>query len=300
MALWNSNDKEHAKPSWLTEEQKRLCFRTNRGWEIPLAGFAGISGAENLGGSTANGATSTPWLYRAAGLPFPTELLVALPFDASPTGVTNSALAGGVFGERRGASAWDRWGKTGGAFRVDSLGVTGVTFDPNYTPYFTWMFGGPTGNAPVNTGTITLTRGVTAYIPLIAADANVIDLHRNFIFTITGTTGSSAGVRWSALGANGVGLTFGDVPTGFFDQPTTLTGGAATGNYDRASNAALPLNPWGGLGGFTQGLCVLAIGVTALGPTGPFGFTATVNDGHTGPGGAPSLTGTLGFSVLFV
>lgn len=289
MPLWNNNDRETSKPSWLTEEQKRLCFRTNRGWEIPLMGF-GLSASENLFGATAQGQTSYPYTYKHPGIPFPTELLVAVPFDASPTGVTNPNLAGFAYGEVRGASAWDRWGKTAGA----SAASSGLTFDFNYTPYFTFPFGSITGT------TLQLTKGVTAYIPLIAGDANVIDLHRNFRFTITGTTGSSSGVRWTTPGANNTGLTDGDLPSGWFTQPTTLIGAAATGHYDRVTNTALPLNPWGGLGGITQGACVLVIGITSGGPTGvTFGFTAFVNDGHTGPGGAPSLTGYLGFNVIF-
>lgn len=38
MSNWNNNDREQSKPNWLTEEQKRQCIRTARGWEIPMSG----------------------------------------------------------------------------------------------------------------------------------------------------------------------------------------------------------------------------------------------------------------------
>lgn len=38
MANWKNNDREQSKPNWLTEEQKRQCIRTERGWEIPMSG----------------------------------------------------------------------------------------------------------------------------------------------------------------------------------------------------------------------------------------------------------------------
>ncbi len=76
MALWGVNDAEGSKPNWLTEEQKRNCFRTVRGWEIPLTGF-GLTGSP----------TASPYYNRSGQYVGPTELLVAI--TVTGTGAPN-------------------------------------------------------------------------------------------------------------------------------------------------------------------------------------------------------------------
>jgi hypothetical protein len=159
MAFYGNNDNESSKPNWLTEEQKRHCIRTIRGWEIPLAGFSPTGGV-NLNGAT--GGTGNHYLLRSASYIGPTELLVAMPLDPSPTGATQTNYAGwSVDGVGRGASHDQYRGGTAG----QDL--------PNNTPYFTM---------PASGSTISYTRGITAYIPLIAADANLTDLPNNMVF----------------------------------------------------------------------------------------------------------------------
>jgi hypothetical protein len=81
--LWNNNDREEAKPTWLTLSQKINCVRTVEGWEIPLHGanlgaeFGGpgnISATGSWAGSPgASGGMTAFTKY--------TELLVAMPID---------------------------------------------------------------------------------------------------------------------------------------------------------------------------------------------------------------------------
>ena len=46
MPSWKNDDKLSSAPSWLTEEDKRRCVRTNRGWELPLRGDGRTGGFE--------------------------------------------------------------------------------------------------------------------------------------------------------------------------------------------------------------------------------------------------------------
>jgi hypothetical protein len=186
MGSWKNNDLENSKPSWLTEEQKRQCVRTVRGWEMPLAGNGYTNTAENIFGQTANGNSSIPYLYRAPNYVGPMELLVAMPLDVDrTTGATQDNYAGNPFGERRGFTSV--YGGTGG----EDL--------PNYRPYFTAPAAGITNSAP---GTrIYATKGITSYIPVIAADANFSDEPRAYTFAL-GTAAPG--------GLTGLSLTFGN------------------------------------------------------------------------------------------
>ena len=154
MSSWNSNDKESSKPAWLTEEQKRVCFRTVRGWEIPLVGCG------------ATGSTSNPfnqaYVTNSATHVVPTELLVAMPLDPSPTGVTqtnytNRGMTQGIPGSTTGS----------------------ITGNFNYAPYFT---------IPAQGDYIRVPFGSTAYIPVIVADANTTEFGTQFSLSLTGAT----------------------------------------------------------------------------------------------------------------
>jgi hypothetical protein len=130
MALWNNNDREESKPTWLNKIAKRLCTRTVRGWEMPLMGsFFGYG--ETDAGDDKKGA-----IY--------TELLVTIPGAAS-----------------RGSGGLDH--------ALGGQGLTVSTDLPNYAPYFTCPFsgdsavaGGP-ASAGVSHGSFTyvLDAGVT-------------------------------------------------------------------------------------------------------------------------------------------
>lgn len=159
MALWNNNDREQSKPTWLTEEQRRLCVRTVRGWEIPLVG----SGTT---GSTANPFLGKEYITNSATNVVEYELLVAMPLDPSPTGATQSLFTS------RGTSA-GVYGATSGD-NVNNL---------NYAPYFT---------TPLSGDTFVTSFGATAYLPLIAVDYNSTEFANKISFTLTsGTAGSS-------------------------------------------------------------------------------------------------------------
>ena len=166
MALWNKTDREESKPTWLNPAQKINCVRTVRGWELPLDGTSLGGQLAGLGGYT--GVTAfTPHM----------ELLVCLPLDPSPTGVTNSNYA-------------DRATVTGGTSAANDL--------PNYAPYFTCPFDGDSATAGgfdgaglsfaptvvgTNAGVYALNKygvsslqypgGITAYIKVVANDTNL-------------------------------------------------------------------------------------------------------------------------------
>jgi hypothetical protein len=130
MALWNNNDREESKPTWLNKIAKRLCTRTVRGWEMPLMGsFFGYG--ETDAGDDKKGA-----IY--------TELLVTIPGAAS-----------------RGSGGLDH--------ALGGQGLTVSTDLPNYAPYFTCPFSGDSATAggPASAGvshdsfTYVLDAGVT-------------------------------------------------------------------------------------------------------------------------------------------
>ena len=152
MALWKSDDKESSKPSWLTEDQKRVCFRTVRGWEIPLVGCG-------YTGTTANPFDKS-YVTSSASVVVPTELLVAIPLDPSPTGVTQTNYA--------------NRGQTAG---VPGATATDTTNNPNYAPYIT---------TPAQSEVIRVPFGTTAYLPVIGADCNTTEFGTSFVYSLTG------------------------------------------------------------------------------------------------------------------
>jgi hypothetical protein len=154
MSSWNSNDRESSKPSWLTEEQKRVCFRTVRGWEIPLVGV-GVTG------TTAN-PFNKAYVTNSATNVVPTELLVAMPLDPSPTGVPQTNYT------NRGITQGIPNSTTGNA-----------TGNFNYAPYFT---------IPVQGDYFRVSFGTTSFIPVIVSDANTTEFGTQFSMSLTGPT----------------------------------------------------------------------------------------------------------------
>ena len=294
MPLWNENDLENSKPSWLTEEQKRQCFRTTRGWEIPLAGYAFTGDAENIFGATSAPNSAQPFLYRSPNFVGATELLVALPMDPSPTGATNSDYAGVYAGERRGLTS--------------IYGATNGSDLPNYKPYFTAPAASITG---ITGSTVFATTGITSYIPVIAADVNVSDVSRKFVFGLTTTNGQALTgvslIQGFTAGTfatlyNTIGATSGSVAlTGtalaarqslVFNQPTTISGMTAPARYwDYNTAATYVVNRYGGWGGITCGAAVLQVGANAT--TGNYALRLDVFDGHSITGATGTVTFTL-------
>jgi hypothetical protein len=308
MPLWNNKDSESSKPSWLTESQKRQCFRTIRGWEIPLAGQGFTNTAENIFGLTSSGTTGIPYLYRSPNFVGMTELLVAMPMDPSASGVTNDYLAGLPAGEKRGeVSAFNGTGGTNGIYGQTASGDL-----PNYKPYITAPVSGITNTAP---GTIIYaTKGITSYIPVIGADANYTDTPKAFTFAL-GTASTSSGLTGLSL-TFGPGLSSGTLAflyniiqatagtlslTGsalatrqslVFNQPTTVVGMTAAGSYwDPSTATSYVVNRYGGWGGITQGAAVLVVAPAAV--TGNYSLRLSVFDGRAS-GGA---TGTVDFTL---
>jgi hypothetical protein len=233
MPLFNNNDRESSKPMWLTEEQKRNCFRTVRGWEIPLTG-CGVTGSP----------TASPYYNRSGTYVGPTELLVAMPYDASPTGQTNSNMAGAGINIRRGQT-----GPGGGL-----TGTTAGSDLPDSPPYFC---------TPITGDVLRCAYGVTQYIPLIAADCNITDIPSNYTFTLTGAGGGSlsAGVSLLFGVAANTGFTgAGTVGAIYFNQSTCLTGSRAfAGTLDQTTGTLAAGNRFGGWGGLTHGAACVRI-----------------------------------------
>lgn len=141
MALWNNTDREESKPTWLNPAQKINCVRTVRGWELPLDGTSlggQLAGLDGYTGVTA----FTPHM----------ELLVCLPLDPSPAGVTNSNYA-------------DRATVTGGTAAANDL--------PNYASYFSCPFDGDSATAGGFDGT-----GLSSAATTVGAGAGVYALNK--------------------------------------------------------------------------------------------------------------------------
>jgi hypothetical protein len=276
MALWGKNDAEGSKPSWLTEEQKRNCFRTIRGWEIPLAGASVSGDSLAANGATVSSNSGIPVLFRNGNYIGETELLVAMPFDPGVTGVTSSNMAGYFAGEARGIT-------------TGKYGATAGNDVPNFAPYFA---------APVTGQSYAVSRGsggFTAYIPIILGDANITDIPQKL--TNLSFTGGTGGVTITLLTATGFTSGTFNVPgatTAWYNQPTTLIGAAATGFYDQATKASITYNQYGGWGGITSGAGVFRLNVTSGGPTGTFAYTLFINDGRSTGG----KTGASTFTVV--
>ena len=109
MPSWKNDDKLSSVPSWLTEEDKRRCVRTNRGWELPLHGDGRTGGFElivamgqkgdptrdTFGGSGAPGQQNDSPYFT-----YPDELVVsgATAYTSSSTGATSVCAGGEVTG----------------------------------------------------------------------------------------------------------------------------------------------------------------------------------------------------------
>jgi hypothetical protein len=268
MPLWNKNDSESSKPNWLTEEQRRNCVRTVRGWEMPenaggswKSGNTGSSGNQayfTRGGVTSHGFGNAGSSFRSSTSTVPMILLVAIPNRLSSTGSSGPDY----LQDRRGGFTGNRghWPQ----------GYTGSDI-PNYKPYITW---------PVNGSTIVQPYGTTSYFPIIAADANTTDAPWTLAITLTGT---------AALFAVGGG------PTATHAQMTAdvAAGGQTCFNYTTGVAANLDsrisgttANAWvrnKGFGGMTWGTIPFRVPNSA-GISGNYTVTATVTDrgGATG------------------
>lgn len=257
MPLWNNNDSEASKPNWLTEEQRRNCVRTTRGWEIPMGGGSSwtvgntaSTGLNSLTPNSLSGAASGS--YRSSTSTVPMELLVCLPNRLTATGATPS----NYLTDRRGGFTGNRghW----------PIGYTGSD-TPNYKPYITW---------PPNGATIVQPFGITSYFPIIAADANTTDAPWTLNITLTGT---------AALFAIGGG------PTATFAAMTadTAAGGLSCFNFTTFNgNSNVPAGITNstpsfarnkGFGGITAGTIPFRV-PNSGGISGNYTVTATVTD----------------------
>ena len=218
MSHWNNNDREESKPSWLNKIQKRLCTRTVRGWELPLEGsfFAyAATGTSNSSPSNLN--------YYTAGVAL-TELIVTIPNDPGSSGQSFfTPRSGGPTGS---TGPWAGWGQgitegsvvnnyppyfacpfngdSATAGGMDGAGVshasfnfyrspTGQTFTNQILPGLTGASGFQYGVNKYGVSSLGCVEGATAYIKIVANDAN-------FIQTLT--IGLSSGVPTNNNGVN--------------------------------------------------------------------------------------------------
>ena len=87
MSLWGASTTDESKPKFLTDEEKRNCYATDRGWTIPaggnpdgerevIAAIGGLSGATNLvEASISSSRLVTTALGAAAGGDFSAEII---------------------------------------------------------------------------------------------------------------------------------------------------------------------------------------------------------------------------------
>lgn len=268
MPVWNNNDREESKPTWLTTPQKRFCVRTNRGWELPQA-----DGIANLAGQF----EGTKTLGVTANVPM-MELLVCMPYNPGVTGVTSSFFANRT--------------SPGGSLNAGVTGAGGISGDTNapFAPYITCPFAGDSSTAGgisslgvshdyntnfgVNSyGVSTLRWGVTGLgltggTGYIKVKANDVNFTNTLTISITGNVaGPGSANGWG--GTAGIVLytttnllTTSNVPAAVYD---TFFGPTSAYNNDIA-------------------VIVLPKGTTS----GTYGLTAQISDG--------SLTGTSRFS----
>ena len=287
MAFWNNNDREEAKPVWLTPGQRRFCVRTNAGWEAPVANaISNLAG--QFEGVKALGATANyPQM----------ELLVCLPNDPSSTGTTSSVFA-------------NRLSITGG-FTADAL-LVGTT---NYSPYITTPFTGDgataggmlglglshsaTANFGLNEyGVSSLfwgitERGLTSSVPAysdvsgtsfpigntgyIKVKANDVNFTQTLTLTVTGQMTGGGPAAHSDLKR-----------IAFVTGTSLLTNSGANGIPTAVYEAFFgPTSAYNN----DIGVIILPAGLT----TGAYGLTAHVNDGTTAA--TPSATGSAFFKV---
>jgi hypothetical protein len=287
MPLWNNNDREDSKPTWLTAAQKRYCVRTNAGWEIPTAnGIANL--ANQFEGTRLLSATGN-----ASGFAQPQmQLLVAMPNDpAYSTGITSATSS--AYANRPGITG----GWTGGL-------VSGLV---SHSPYISAPFsgdgatsGGPnglglnhseTGNYGVNgygvstlywgTASVGIT-GSTGYIKVKANDANFTDTLTLSLTAAFNNVTPSAGALINYGGPTGATATR---PITFVTGVNLLTTAGPTGIPTAVYEAF-----FGPTSAYNQdiGIIILPVGLT----TGAYGLTAFVNDGSTGSSVLPGIGAT--------
>jgi hypothetical protein len=225
MALWNNTDREESKPTWLNAAQKINCVRTVRGWELALDGTSLGGQLAGIGGYTSGITAFTPHM----------ELLVCLPLDPSPAGVTDSNYA-------------DRATAVGGTSSANDL--------PNYAPYFSCPFDGDSATAGgfdstglsfaakqaagAGAGVYALNKygvsslqypgGVTAYIKVIANDSNLTNT-----LTLSATSGFGArGVLYTGSGLLNTANVPVEVYEAFFGPTTDYVNNIAVFRIARA------------------------------------------------------------------
>lgn len=295
MPLWNNNDREESKPTWLTTSQKRWCVRTNAGWELPNGNSIANVAGQFEGTRALNTTGNTPTM----------ELLVCLPNDPSSTGTTSSVFA-------------NRFGITGGFTGGLPAGA------PNYAPYITTPFNGDGATAGGNNGaglshdystnyglngygvstlwwgvtgagvtssipagtSVTggvLPAGFTGYIKVKANDVNFTDTLTISLTAAFNNVAPSTGAVINYGGPTGATATR---PITFVTNSNLLNTSGPTGIPGYVYEAF-----FGPTSSYNRdiGIIILPAGLT----TGVYGLTAHVNDGTTGT----SATGSAFFKI---
>lgn len=104
MSSWGTTTSDESKPKYLTDEEKRNCYATDRGWTIPaggnpdgerevIAAIGGLSGGQSTTAALAHATISstrfiTTALGAAAGAPFSAEVIFNEAVDVVTTGGT--------------------------------------------------------------------------------------------------------------------------------------------------------------------------------------------------------------------
>lgn len=294
MPLWNNNDREESKPTWLTTAQKRWTVRTNMGWEAPTE-----NGLANLAGQYEG-----PRALSITGAYPVMELLVAMPNDpVAPfgrngvTGTTNSAFAdrititGGFTGtipagltqdnpwittpyEGDGATSGGNNGLGLSHSATANYGLNGYGVSTLY-----WGVAGLGLTASIPSGLVSVTgaaipAGNTGYIKVKANDVNFT---QSLTLSLVGQT-TGGGPQTHAQGKTIVLVTGEALLTNAAPGPT----GVPTYIYEAFFGPTSSYNQ-------DIGVIVLPAGLT----TGAYGLTAYVNDGTTGI----NATGSASFRV---
>ena len=287
--LFNNNDREEAKPTWLTKSQKINCVRTIQGWEIPLHGtnlgaeFGGpgpISATGSWAGSpgASGGMTGTTRVM---------ELLACMPID----NINNVNVIATVTGPQT-------------SFQITNRGATGIALTGGTLAYYYSVSPAPgVTSALVAVGNVvgaTAVAGGYNYqinnfstLPTVSGPRSVAS-GGVFVFgdavTVTGATATVTSVAFidqfiiNPLLAGYADLTGADITMG--RQTTT---GGLSGGYQ--ANEAINTRPYFTIpfngdsataGGYIETGIGMSFGLSLTGMA--FTVTGAVLGGYTGSG----------------
>jgi hypothetical protein len=229
MPIWNNNDREESKPTWLNKSQKINCVRTVSGWELPLHGtslganFDGLKLYNGAGFGATGMTNSVPSMELLVSMPmdpvYDPNLVVSLTgvykdfhFGTSVTGFSLTAGNQLYYYDQNTSGAPFTVGSTAGIEAIASIvaataaaGSFTVQLNGFFNPTKPGSFGGP---KDVETNGIFLsmnssTTGSTASVSSVVGIIDGIYSTNSFYANrIVATGGATSGLGWNGDSPN--------------------------------------------------------------------------------------------------